>query len=76
VPLAALRFERLRRGDAGRRPAAFSASAPLDQIQTFGQRIPIVIAFGVAGNGKKLPVAVDFDFLDDVDGGHGFHLVG
>jgi hypothetical protein len=28
------------------------------------------------GNGKELPVAVDFDLLDDVDVGHGFHLVG
>jgi hypothetical protein len=76
VPLAALRFECLRRGDTGRLSLAFSASAPFDQIQTLGQRVPIIVTFNVAGNGKELPVAVDFDLLDDVDVGHGFHLVG
>ena len=73
VPFAALCFECLRRGDAGRLPAAFPAGAPLDKIQTVGQRISVVVAFGVAGNGKELPVAVDLDFLDDVDTRHGFH---
>jgi len=32
MALAALRFERLRRGDAGRLPAAFPAGAPFDEI--------------------------------------------
>src|SRR5258708_21599571 len=76
MPLAALRLERLRRGDAGRFPAPFPAGAPLDQINTLWQGIPVVVAFGIAGNGKELPIAVDFDLLNDVDVRHRFHLVG
>ena len=75
-PLAALRFDRLRRGDAGRLATPFPAGAPLDEVQTFRQGVPVIVAFGVAGNGKQLPIAVDFDLLDDIDVGHGFHLVG
>src|ERR1039458_6132191 len=76
MSLAALRFQRLRSRDAGRLPAPFPAGAPLDEVETLGQGIPVVVAFAVAGNGKQLPIAVDFDLLDDVDVRHGFHLVG
>ena len=70
MPLAALRFERLRRGNASRFPAPFPPGAPLDEIKTVRQGIPVVVAFGVPRNGKELPFAVDFDLLNDVDVGH------
>jgi hypothetical protein len=76
MPLAALCFERLCRRDACRLPTPFAGGAPLDEVETLGQGIPVVVAFGVAGNGKQLPIAVNFDLLDDVDVRHGFHLVG
>ena len=75
MALAALRFERLSGGDAGRLATSFSAGPPLDEVQTFGQRIPVVVALSVAGNGIQLPVAVDFDLLNDVDVRHRIHLV-
>ena len=75
MALAALRFERLSRGDAGRLSTPFTAGPPLDEVQTFGQRIPVVVALSVAGNGMQLPIAVDFDLFNDVDVRHRIHLV-
>jgi hypothetical protein len=63
MALSSLCFESLRSGDAGGSAAALSTGPPLNEVQSFRESIPVVVAFGVARNREQLPIAVDLDFL-------------
>ena len=40
---------------------------PLDVVAAVGDGVSVVAAFGIAGDGKHLPAAANFDAFDDVD---------
>ena len=71
MALSPLCFKSLSDCDTGGGPATLSSGAPLNEVQSFRKSIPIVVAFRVARDRKKLPIAVDLDLLNDVDVGHG-----
>jgi hypothetical protein len=68
----ALRLECLGGGNACALSTTCSAYIPLDIVTAVGDRIPVVVAFGISGNGKHLPEAVNLDAFDDVDSRHNF----
>src|ERR1035438_8719642 len=70
VALAPLRLQRLGRGCAGTCTAPRPAEVPLDVVAAAGKSIPIVVAFGISGDGKHLPAAIRLDAFDDVDSRH------
>ena len=65
--LAPLYLECLSGGDASAHTTASAARVPLDIVAAVGDRVPVVVAFGIAGDGKHLPAAANFDAFDDVD---------
>jgi hypothetical protein len=81
IALAPLRFERLRRGDAGRLATPFPAAAPLDEVQTFSQGVSVIVAFGVAGmeSSFQSPSTLIFltmltwEWLDEIGQRHELH---
>jgi len=72
MALAPLRLQRLSCGYAGAGPTPRAAHVPLDVVATVAQSVPVVVAFGISGNGKHLPSPVRFDAFNDVDPGHNF----
>lgn len=72
VALAPLHLQRLSCGYARAFPAPRPAHVPLDLVAAVGQSVPVVVAFGITGNGKHLLSHVRFDAFDDVDPGHNF----
>src|SRR5260370_603742 len=65
--LAPLYLKCLSGGDASAHTTASAAHVPLDIVAAVGDSVPIVVAFGIAGDGKHLPAAANFDAFDDVD---------
>src|SRR5580693_2182249 len=65
--LAPLYLNCLSGGDASTHSTASAAHVPLDIVAAIGDGVPIVVAFGIAGDGKHLPAAANFDAFDDVD---------
>ena len=59
-------------GDASTHTTASASRVPLDIVAAVGDGVPVVVAFGIAGDGKHLPAAVNFDSFDDVDSRHNF----
>src|SRR5947208_1429710 len=52
--LAPLYLERLSGGDASTHTTASAAYVPLDIVAAVGDGVPVVVAFGIAGDGKHL----------------------
>jgi hypothetical protein len=67
VHLAPLYLKCLSGGDASTHTTASAAHVPLDIVAAVGDSVPVVVAFGIAGDGKHLPAAANFDAFDDVD---------
>src|SRR5579862_4868240 len=65
--LAPLYLECLSGSDASTHTTASAAHVPLDIVAAIGDGVPVVVAFGIAGDGKHLPAAANFDAFDDVD---------
>src|SRR5271168_4493713 len=65
--LAPLYLKCLSGGDASTHTTASAARVPLDIVAAVGDGVPVVVALGIAGNGKHLPAAANFDAFDDVD---------
>src|SRR5580700_5034759 len=65
--LAPLYLKCLSGGDASAHTTASAAHVPLDVVAAVGDGVPVVVAFGIAGDGKHLPAAANFDAFDDVD---------
>jgi len=65
--LAPLYLKCLSGGDASTHTTASAAHVPLDIVAAVGDGVPVVVAFGIAGDGKHLPTAANFDAFDDVD---------
>src|SRR5580658_2278561 len=65
--LAPLYLKCLSGGDASTHTTASAAHVPLDIVAAVGDGVPVVVAFGIAGDGKHLPAAANFDAFDDVD---------
>src|SRR5579863_3683206 len=65
--LAPLYLKCLSGGDATAHSTASAANVPLDIIAAVGDGVPVVVAFGIAGDGKHLPAAANFDAFNDVD---------
>src|SRR5437764_354183 len=65
--LAPLYLQCLSGGDASTHTTASAAHVPLDIVAAVGDGVPIVVAFGIAGDGKHLPAAANFDAFDEVD---------
>src|SRR6202158_99555 len=65
--LAPLYLKCLSSGDASAHSTASAAHVPLDIVSAVGDGVPVVVAFGIAGGGKHLPAAANFDAFDDVD---------
>src|ERR1700676_1443492 len=65
--LAPLYLEGLRGGDASAHTTASAGNVPLDIVAAVGDGVPVVVAFGIPGDGKHLPAAANFDAFDDVD---------
>src|ERR1700691_6612545 len=65
--LAPLYLKCLSGGDASAHTTASAANVPLDIVAAVGDGVPVVVAFGIAGDGKHLPAAANFDAFDDVD---------
>ena len=65
--LAPLYLQCLSGGDASTHTTANAAHVPLDIVAAVGDGVPVVVAFGVGGDGKHLPAAANFDAFDDVD---------
>src|SRR5580704_15016567 len=65
--LAPLYLQCLSGGDASTHTTASAAHVPLDIVAAVGEGVPVVVAFGIAGDGKHLPAAANFDAFDDVD---------
>jgi hypothetical protein len=63
-------LECLSGGDASALATTRSAYVPLDMIAAVGDGVPIVVAFGIPGDGKHLPEAANLDAFDDVDSRH------
>ena len=72
MALAALRLECLGGGNAGAFTTTRSAYVPLDILAAVGDSIPVVVAFGIARDGKHLPAPINLDAFDDVDPRHKF----
>src|ERR1700685_2424951 len=72
MALAALRLECLGGGNAGAITTTRSAYVPFDIVAAAGDRIPVVVAFGIPGDGKHLPAPINLDAFDDVDSRHKF----
>src|ERR1700730_2268657 len=65
--LAPLYLKCLSGSDASTHSTASAAHVPLDIVAAVGDGVPVVVAFGIAGDGKHLPAAANFDAFDDVD---------
>src|SRR6202162_4569424 len=65
--LAPLYLECLSGGDASAHSTASAAHVPFDIVAAVGDGVPVVVAFGIAGDGKHLPAGANFDAFDDVD---------
>src|ERR1700689_375470 len=65
--LAPLYLQCLSGGDASTHTTASAAHVPLDIVAAVGDGVPVVVAFGIAGDGKPLPGSANFDAFDDVD---------
>src|SRR6202451_2381451 len=65
--LAPLYLKCLSGGDAGAHSTASAARVPLDIVATVGDGVPVVVTFSIAGDGKHLPAAANFDAFDDID---------
>src|SRR5579872_6511860 len=65
--LAPLYLKCLSGSDASTHSTASAAHVPLDVVAAVGDGVPVVVAFGIAGDGKHLPAAANFDAFDDVD---------
>src|ERR1700732_5083488 len=65
--LASLCLHCLSGGDASTHTTASAAHVPLDIVAAVGDGVPVVVAFGIAWDGKHLPAAANFDAFDDVD---------
>src|SRR5271156_1382967 len=65
--LAPLYLKCLSGGDASTHTTASAAHVPLDIVAAVGDGVPVVVAFGIAGDGKHLPAAANFDAFDDVN---------
>src|SRR5271156_7250926 len=65
--LAPLYLQCLSGGDASTHTTASAAHVPFDIVAAVGDGVPVVVAFGIAGGGKHLPTAANFDAFDDVD---------
>jgi len=65
VAFAALRVEGLGCSDAGAQTTALSADVPFDAA--ISDRVPVLVAFGIAGDGKHLPAPANLYAFDDVD---------
>jgi hypothetical protein len=65
--LAPLHLKCLSGRDAGALTTTSAARGPLDIVASVGDGVPVVVAFGIAGDGKHLPAAASFDAFDDVD---------
>jgi hypothetical protein len=70
MALAALRLQCLGGSDAGALATTRSAYVPLDIVAAVGDGVPVVVAFGITGDGKHLPEPVNLDAFDDVDSRH------
>src|ERR1700682_5296825 len=68
--LAPLYLKCLSGGDTSTHTTASGAHIPLDIVAAVGNGVPVVVAFGIAGDGKHLPAAANFDAFDDVDSRH------
>src|SRR5271155_32709 len=64
---APLYLECLSGSDASAHSTASAARVPLDIEAAVGDGVPVVVAFGIPGDGKHLPAAANFDAFDDVD---------
>jgi hypothetical protein len=64
---APLYLECLSGSDACAHSTASAAHVPLDIVAAVGDGVPVVVAFGIAGDGKHFPAAANFDAFDDVD---------
>src|SRR5258708_38237281 len=67
--LAPLYLKSLSGGDASTHTTARAARVPLDIVAAVGDGVPVVVAFGIPGDGKHLPAAANFDACD-VDDSH------
>jgi hypothetical protein len=47
-----------------------TAHVPLDMITAVGDSVPVVVAFGIPGDGKHLRSPVNLDVFDGVDSRH------
>src|SRR5271165_4991136 len=65
--LAPLYLKCLSGGDASTHTTASAARVPLDMVAAVGDGVPVVVAFSIAGDGKHLPPAANFNAFDDVD---------
>ena len=65
--LAPLYLKCLSGGDASTHTTASAAHVPLDIVAAVGDGVPVVVAFGIAGDRTHLPAAANFDAFDDVD---------
>src|SRR5690349_1193857 len=70
MALAPLCLERLGGGYAGASSAPCSAHVPLDVVTAIWKSVPVVVAFGISGNGKHLPLPIRLDAFDNIDPGH------
>src|ERR1700674_4534287 len=67
IVLAPLYLKGLSGGDSSTHTTASAAHVPLDIVAAVRDGIPIVVAFGIARDGKHLPAAANFNAFDDVD---------
>jgi hypothetical protein len=67
MALAQLYLQCLSGGDASTHTTASAAHVPLDIVAAVSEGVPVIVAFGIAGEGKHLPAAANFDAFDDVD---------
>src|ERR1700691_897868 len=67
MALAPLYLKCLSGGDASTHTTASAARVPLDIVAAVGDGVPVVVAFGIAGDRKHLPASANFDAFDDVD---------
>src|SRR5579864_3748572 len=65
--LAPLYLQCLSGGDARAHSTASATHVPLDIVAAVGDGVPVIVAFGIAGDGKHFPAAANFDAFDDVD---------
>src|SRR5450631_1134261 len=63
-------FERVARRGTPSFTLAPSTDPPLDEVPSFGQRLPVIPTFGVARNRNQLPALIHFDLLENVYARH------